>query len=505
MVHGFYTINQDIGRHIKTGEIIWQTRTIPKTNLFSFTLPDHLFINHHWFSEVIFYLLNLLIGLRGLIVFKVFVNVVAFLFVYLAVRKRASVWAIIPIFVLSALIFIERTDVRPEIFSYLCIAYYLFAIFKSKYESAHRWLYALPFIQIFWTNAHIYFVLGPMLLFFYLIDRFMEYKLNTSSDYNGSLLSFLPAQTGKDSHCNRLILIISALVVLSTLINPNFIRGAIAPFNILTDYGYSIIENQNIFFLANYGISKFTINAFELSAIVLIMSFIVALRHGARKLTFEILTGIAFIILAGKMIRNLGPYTFVFASIASANFGYIKKEISNKVTILLSSVAVILLAWLSYSVYDGSFYSFIGNYKHFELAVPSGAEGAINFIKQNNIKGPVFNNFDIGSYMIWKMWPDEKVFVDGRPEAYGQEFFDKIYKPMQQDPAVWARLSEQYNINYILFAYTDITPWAQTFLNRISKDKNWPMVYLDNNSVIFLKNTPANRAIIAKNHISPSR
>ena len=103
------------------------------------------------------------------------------------------------------------------------------------------------------------------------------------------------------------------------------------------------------------------------------------------------------------------------------------------------------------------------------------------------------------------MWPDEKVFVDGRPEAYGQEFFDKIYKPMQEDPAIWAKLSEQYNVNYILFAYTDITPWAQTFLNRISKDKNWPMVYLDNNSVIFLKNTPINKAIIAKYHISQTR
>ena len=314
MIHGFYTINQDIGRHIKTGEMIWQTKAVPKTNLFSFTVPDHPFINHHWFSEVIFYFLNLMIGLKGLIVFKVFMNVIAFLFIYLAIRKRASVWAIILIFVLSAFIFTERTDVRPEILSYLCLAYYLFAISKSKYENSHRWLYALPFIQIFWTNTHIYFALGVGLLLFYLIDRLIEYK----RDNNGSLFGF------KDSHCNRLILIIFTLVVLSTLINPNFIKGAIAPFNILADYGYSIVENQNIFFLTDYGISKFQINVFELSVIVFIFSFFVAIRRGARKLTFEILAGIAFIILAGKMIRNFGPYTFVFASIASTNFGYIK-------------------------------------------------------------------------------------------------------------------------------------------------------------------------------------
>ena len=493
MIHGLYSINQDIGRHIKTGEIIWQTKSVPNINLFSFTVPDHSFINHHWLAEVIFYLLNLAVGLKGLIIFKVIINLLSFLLIYLAVRKRASIWTIVPIFVLSILIFTERTDVRPEIFSYLCLAYYLFAISKSKYENSHHWLYALPFIQIFWTNTHIYFALGPILFFFYLIDRFIE----SSYDYNGGLFGF------KDRHCNRPVLIIFVLVILSTLVNPNFINGALAPLKILIDYGYSIVENQNIFFLTDYGISKFTISLFELSVIVFILSYVVAIRRGAKKITFEILTGLAFIILAGKMIRNFGPYAFVFASIASTNFGYIKKDISKKMALTLSIITVIGLSYLSYSVYSDSFYNFIGSYKHFELAIPSGAEGAVNFIKENKIKGPVFNNFDIGSYMIWKMYPDEKVFVDGRPEAYGQEFFDNIYKPMQEDPKVWTKLSEQYDINYILFTHTDITPWAQIFLNRISQDKNWPMIYLDGNSVIFIKDTIANKALISKSRITP--
>src|SRR3989338_6503977 len=69
-LHNFDSIGQDIGRHLKTGEIIWQTKTVPNINLFSFTVPDHSFINHHWLAEVIFYLLNLAVGLNGLIIFK---------------------------------------------------------------------------------------------------------------------------------------------------------------------------------------------------------------------------------------------------------------------------------------------------------------------------------------------------------------------------------------------------------------------------------------------------
>src|SRR3989344_258512 len=72
LVHNFDTIGQDIGRHLKVGEIIWQTKEVPKTNLFSFTEPDFPFINHHWLSEVIFFGIFNWFGFTGLILLKVF-------------------------------------------------------------------------------------------------------------------------------------------------------------------------------------------------------------------------------------------------------------------------------------------------------------------------------------------------------------------------------------------------------------------------------------------------
>ena len=178
-LHSLNSINQDIGRHLKSGEIIWQTKSVYKTNLFSFTEPNHPFINHHWLSEVVFYLLNGLIGLKGLIVFKAGIIVAAFLLIFQATRKRLSAWAFLAAGIPELLLFSSRTDVRPEMFSYLFLAYFLFAIFRAKYpEGASsgetKWLYALPIIQIFWTNMHIYFAIGPGLLFFFLIDRLIH-------------------------------------------------------------------------------------------------------------------------------------------------------------------------------------------------------------------------------------------------------------------------------------------------------------------------------------------
>ncbi len=83
--HSLTSINADIGRHIKLGEIIWQTGTVPKVNLLSFTAPDYPFINHHWLSEVIFYKVyslgsNWMSGLKAVMFLKVIVLLATYFF-----------------------------------------------------------------------------------------------------------------------------------------------------------------------------------------------------------------------------------------------------------------------------------------------------------------------------------------------------------------------------------------------------------------------------------------
>ncbi|PJE69283.1 hypothetical protein COU96_00565, partial [Candidatus Shapirobacteria bacterium CG10_big_fil_rev_8_21_14_0_10_38_14] len=51
--HQLDDFDQDLGRHIKLGEIIWQTKKVPVMNLFSYTHPDFPTLDHHWGSQVI--------------------------------------------------------------------------------------------------------------------------------------------------------------------------------------------------------------------------------------------------------------------------------------------------------------------------------------------------------------------------------------------------------------------------------------------------------------------
>ena len=91
--HSFTSINADIGRHLKVGYIIWQTGTVPKVNLLSFTAPEYPFVNHHWLSEVVFYKIyslgnDWMTGLKAVMFFKIAILLAAYLILFSIVRKN---------------------------------------------------------------------------------------------------------------------------------------------------------------------------------------------------------------------------------------------------------------------------------------------------------------------------------------------------------------------------------------------------------------------------------
>lgn len=172
---------------------------------------------------------------------------------------------------------------------------------------------------------------------------------------------------------------------------------------------------------------------------------------------------------------------------------------------LLKWGAAGFLIFMIFWVANNGYYRTASLSRIFGFSVPNGLERAADFVKKNKIEGPMFNNFDIGGYLIWKLYPQEKVFVDNRPEAYSVKFFSEVYKPMQEDKEKWAEFSEQYGINFIFFGHTDATPWGQAFLKNIVKDPVWRMIYLNENAVIFLKDTKINSPLVSRSAFSEEK
>lgn len=77
-------------------------------------------------------------------------------------------------------------------------------------------------------------------------------------------------------------------------------------------------------------------------------------------------------------------------------------------------------------------------------------------------------------------------------------FFENTYVPMQENEAFWQAYSDKYLFNTVYFYLRDNTPAGQKFLVSRVKDPNWVPVYVDQDAIIFVRNTPLNQNVIEK-------
>src|SRR5204863_5669970 len=58
----------DLWFHLKLGQVVWSTHSIPSTDTFSFTAYGHPWIAHEWLAEVSIYLAYQWGGYAGLMI-----------------------------------------------------------------------------------------------------------------------------------------------------------------------------------------------------------------------------------------------------------------------------------------------------------------------------------------------------------------------------------------------------------------------------------------------------
>ncbi|MDP3800374.1 MAG: hypothetical protein Q8Q90_03045 [bacterium] len=482
LAHPINLVTADLGRHIKNGEIIWNEQfNVLKTNFYSYTHPNFPTTNHHWLSGLVFYGLWKLVGFKGIHIFFILISL-ATLFIFFRIATTKSSPAIVALVALPLLpILLERDEIRPEIFSYLLASIFFWLILKIKNGQANpKYLFILPVLQIVWTNLHIYFFLGPVILGTFLIEALIE----------------------KNSLLKKKLSLTFLLSIIATAITPFGINSTLAPLTIFKNFGYRLAENQSVWFIEkilpnpNYLI-------FKIIFLVLILSLIARIWRlkSYKTLITDIVFTLGFSIAGWFAIRNFAIFgLFALPLIASnlANLFNSKPEAPRWLdrTVLATLILTVLI------ILSGEFRTIYPKAQKLGLGLENGNTTALDFFKENNLTGPIFNNYDIGGYLIFgfENYPEQnrRVFTDNRPEAYPAEFFEKTLIPMQEDKEIWDEKNSLYKFNAIIFSYRDYTPWGQAFFARILNDPEWKTVFADNRVIILLKNNELNKNIIAK-------
>lgn len=518
-----FFVTADLGRHLRNGEIFAKlglNAPILNLNHYSYTHSDFPFINHHWLAGWFYYIIESRYGFSGLSILQMVLTVSTFcLFLVCAsvsleqappslgphqglvsIKSLPSqaTFGFLTIAVLAWICFplvLSRTEVRPEAFSYFLCAVVLRLCLAARDRGSSAYLVPLPVIMMIWANVHIYFFCGFLIYGAFLVEDFLA-PLNPSKGLPHRVLNYI-----KD---RQSFLLLGLLSLLATGINPIGFELVLYPFKILEDYGYLIAENQSVAFFWRHSLKIEAMWSYYLLATLGLIGIFGCCLLGRAKqlLRAEVFIGVCFCVMGFQAIRNFplaGLSALPFLATLWTLLGKGSQGKKNDYAVWLQR-AVIGFVFIFGTLLSGRYLlSLIETQKSvFGMGLMSPELGGASFAKKIGLKGPFFNNYDIGGYLIYHFFPEERVFVDNRPEAYPSDFFKKTYVPMQESSVVWQENLKRYNFNAIYFYYLDMTPAAQIFLQERIKDPDWVPIYADQVALIMVRKTIANQPIIER-------
>lgn len=503
--------NSDIGRHITNGRQIisgskQEISALLHTNFYSFSETNRSNINHHWFFGVIAYVIEQTGGFSGLTIFNVLANTAAFSLTLItalqAIHKKNHSISKTGLYLVTVIGFLvhplitQRLEVRPESVSLLLFVFYNYVL-NTKLVYKQKWLLLLLFaLQIVWVNSHLFFILGPLLVGYYLFQEILQL--------------FFEKQTMLEITKNKTVRLLSSLffgLVAASLINPFFIEGLLAPLTIFNNYAYRVAENQSTFFMISYGSKVFYYSyVVGLSATSLVLFFYSLFKnknrakqkfYGKKVAQFVLLS--IFIFLANK-INRMTPFlaVIIVPLLVETIYNTVQDFIEKYKTKVNDTVATLLLSTIScislfIILFSGIFTPHIQN---IGAGLLPNTFASAEFFKQNSIKGPIFNNYDIGGYLAYTLFPQERLFIDNRPEAYSENFLQNEFLAALNNESKWQELENKYKFNAIYFYRLDQIDGAQNFLYERVKDESWIPVYVDQFVLLFVKNSQENQSVI---------
>jgi hypothetical protein len=455
--------------HLKAGQVIWETKSIPRTDVFSSSAPGGKWVTHEWLAELLFYGVYHVGGFNGVIVAVALLAVLTYFLVIQTAMNRGAKLAVAAVIalVIGYLPF-DLWVPRPQIFSFLTFALLLFSLESYRRTKQLRWLYLSVAVMWFWANTNASVLLGLVVMLFYAVSEFLKSK----KDGSRLSLAFLGALAASLANPNTYHI----------LFYRNDIQEGIRLLRILEWYPitYFIGQNGTKLFLAEM----------ILPVILLLWYFGFQKKH--RDLTsLGVVIGIA--ILPFISFRLVGFWPLAVTPFLAPVFSQAKQRF---IAVGFGVIAVVFV--MRVNRIPTSYYN--------RLTVPVQA---VDFIEQTGLKGPFFNLYNEGGYLLWRLWPREHVFVDARAEVYEGRPFNELFAIASNSPEADRLINDTYQFNYMILAYRpeSLAQWIFPLVKRLSNE-GWPLVYWDDTVVVFVRPVPGNQDIIAKYalwHVNPFR
>jgi hypothetical protein len=463
----------DFWWHLKAGQIIVATGSIPRADLFSFTCPGRRFILQNWLVEVIYWGAYRVGGLAIVVTLNSAMLVAAFLPIYLLCREAARgprTAAIVACMAVGALL--TFSNVRSQVFSFACFSatYWVLFAYRARRRNA---LWVLPLLMIAWVNLHGGFVLGLGLMALFL-----------GSEAVRRLVLGARPDTLSPSELAGLATAL-ALSLVATLLNPEGYRAYSSVTAVTQDpVSQSFVTEwqpprfDQVGVLGFYGpffaallVFLYATERLDLTELALFIGFAVFALTALRNAIWFVLVVTPIVaryvgtVDATSVLRRIPRLRGERRAAPPVRYG-----LNAVLALVLVAVTVALLPWFR-----------VGG--DVALVDDKTPVGAIDYMEAHALRGNVFAPEIYGDYLIWRLWPAQRSFVDSRVHLFNQcpavvddynlVFFDSH----------WEERLARYQIRYMLLSKDEVE--SRSMIDGGRASTRWRVLYEDGSSILF--------------------
>jgi Flp pilus assembly protein TadD len=506
-VAGLRTVSDsDMGWHLATGRYVVEHHSIPRTDVLTFTSRGDRWI-YPPLGGVVLFLTYASFGYAGLSWLCAILS--ALIAAYLLRRGDAGS-LILLILGVESIAF--RVSPRSDLFTTVLFALLLGELWAfSRGTSARLW--TVPLVMLLWVNLHPGFIAGVAILAAYVFTEGCELLFSLRRE---------PAVRRLKQAWPWIVAGLGA-----TLVNPfgariyeasltlagwrGFAPGALNSATYIAEFLpvpltlrtiYRAIDVRNL----EHGYYCLIILSVAIAAIALWRkqpaaavlqgaALYLAIQHSRYIALFCITT----VIVGGSIVSSLLP------EVAARFSRYTLPPPRRGFAPLLPLAAAGLLAALTVLQISG----FVTNRNYVVFQSESGfgaglsnwfPDRAIRFIRREKLPGNVFEEFSVGGFAALTLGSEYPTYIDGRADRLNPALFLEQQQLTADGPASpqWDKMAGRWNVNVLLLSEAGTRSTDKLDALGFCHSAEWRPVYMDEVSLVLLRNTPANQPLIQK-------
>jgi hypothetical protein len=455
----------DFWWHLRIGRWMVENGTLPSHDLFTFTVPDHVWTDHEYLTEVLMWVVYSATGALGLSVAFGLITWSGFWTIYRQVRRRPFVIVGLGL-ALAAIAGAPIWGPRAQMitFALTCLELYWLDGYLSGRSRA---LYFFPLVMVLWANLHGGWVIGFAWLGVALVAELGAWAWDRSNPAHRAHVRFLA--------------IVTAASLVAVLATPHGPSLYLYPFQTQG----SVAQQKLIVEWFSPDFHQVYLRPFEAMVFIVIAGF--ALR---RPRLYDFLLTMAALGLALQSVRHIVLFIAAATPVMITTYSDYWQELSSlrgwKPVLPTRPTFAAITAFVLALITAATLFRIgveTSSAKQQSLDASSYPIGAADWLAAHPDVGTrMYNQYGWGGYLAYRFYPEpnRRVFIFGEAELMGDPLLNQ-YEDVQTLRTDWKSILDHYQVDYVVYNR------GEALANVLATQPDWTLAYQDSVAVIYVR------------------